>query len=181
MKLINPQDAQAWNGAGLCGSNLNDKSLMTVNFGTLESNFAPETAKEWAVLAEVQEISSFVYKETVLNSFRNALKLDPTNGIYGARLWSKIGVHGYNKDWQHFQHEHSDKSENAKTQQWRLDVTQQRNSLNRIAAPHVQNKLDSYDIYSLSVQQNFSLARLDDMQDRYANIRQVCSTLERVQ
>lgn len=112
VKLINPRDAQAWNGAGISGSKLHNRKVMAENYGHLEKGDFAVTAQEWYILGEVQELNGFTYKETVINSYRKAVSLDPANSIYSAKLWGKLGQHGYRAHWSAFQQRLSARGKN---------------------------------------------------------------------
>jgi hypothetical protein len=113
VKLLQPRDAQAWHGAALCGRHLNRRDVADENYGHVERGDFPVTAREWYILAEVQEITTFVYKETVLKNYEMAISLDPFNSIYASRLWVKFGQHGFRLRWSKFQRHMSARGANA--------------------------------------------------------------------
>lgn len=181
MKLLSPRDAQAYNGAAICGSRLHQHKIVEENFRMIKGANFPLTAQEWFILGEVQELTSYTYKEDVLKSYFKATTLDPTNSIYAAKLWKKLGQHGSKKSWTDFQDRMSVKGKNHQHMVARAERAtlseQQRLAVPQIGGPPgVEDPLLNNKTRHVAPSDNGQLlgeARLESMESRYNAIREV--------
>ena len=180
MKLLSPRDAQAYNGAAICGSRLRRHKIVEDNFRMLKQASFPVTAQEWFILGEVQELTSYTYKEDVLKSYSKATALDPTNSIYAAKLWKKLGQHASKQGWADFQENMSIQGKNHQ----RMLERAQRPSSQRLAMLQIDGLQDSERHFAAERDHLATLngqlldeQRLQSMETRYNAIRHVIELL----
>ena len=172
MKLLNPRDAQAWNGAGICHRQLGNKTGAAHNYNYLGKADFPATALEWYILAEIQELGGFAYKEDVLKSYRQATILEPKNSIYNAKLFTKIGQHSYQHQWQRHQRKLSEASKNARLLLRRIQKS--KSGQPQITMDYSKSSLSTN--VDSNVGRNGAMVdaqRLEDMRRQFAELRAV--------